>query len=100
MREAMEETGLRSLKLLGKEPFDIDIHLIPEKGATPAHCHFDVRYLFEASLDESPVVSEESNDVVWTRLEQALIHNPERSIERMVEKTRTAHFLARYLEAG
>jgi 8-oxo-dGTP pyrophosphatase MutT (NUDIX family) len=41
-REALEETGL--VAVVGPEPFDVDVHTIPARGAAPAHRHFDVRY--------------------------------------------------------
>ncbi len=42
-REALEETGL--VAVMTAAPFDVDVHPIPERGAAPAHRHFDVRYL-------------------------------------------------------
>ncbi len=47
LREAREETELElELHPLAPRPFDLDIHLIPERPGEPAHHHLDVRYLF------------------------------------------------------
>jgi 8-oxo-dGTP pyrophosphatase MutT (NUDIX family) len=48
-REALEETGVGDLDLLVPGPFDLDIHLIPERRGVPAHLHYDVRFLFAAN---------------------------------------------------
>lgn len=64
-REAYEETGLTSLHLLQPGIFDLDIHLIPARQDFPEHYHYDVRFLFEASKDESITISEESRALGW-----------------------------------
>jgi 8-oxo-dGTP pyrophosphatase MutT (NUDIX family) len=43
-REAREELGLASLTV-PPVLFDVDIQEIPTKGSTPAHLHFDLRFL-------------------------------------------------------
>jgi 8-oxo-dGTP pyrophosphatase MutT (NUDIX family) len=48
-REALEETGVGALELLVPGPFDLDVHLIPERRGVPAHLHYDVRFLFAAN---------------------------------------------------
>lgn len=46
LREAQEETGLElDFHPVAPRPFDLDIHLIPERPGEPAHHHLDVRYL-------------------------------------------------------
>lgn len=49
-RECAEEVGLHGLPLdpLFQGPFDLDVHEIPASGDSPAHEHFDVRFLFRA----------------------------------------------------
>ncbi|HEX3527924.1 MAG TPA: NUDIX hydrolase [Thermoanaerobaculia bacterium] len=47
-REVLEETGVGALDLLVPGPWDLDIHLIPERRGVPAHLHYDVRFLFSA----------------------------------------------------
>lgn len=88
LREAREESGLSSIRLLTPHIFDIDIHLIPANSKQQAHDHYDIRFLFEADSGEPLSVSSESKDLVWVSLADApaLVHH-ERSVMRMIEKT-------------
>jgi 8-oxo-dGTP pyrophosphatase MutT (NUDIX family) len=46
LREAREETALELvIHPTAPRPFDLDIHLIPERPGEPEHFHLDVRYL-------------------------------------------------------
>jgi 8-oxo-dGTP pyrophosphatase MutT (NUDIX family) len=85
-REAEEETGLKNFKILSKLPFDVDIHVIPERKDFPAHHHYDVRFLMEASREEQIVVSEESHDVKWIPLSELERYTTEPSVLRMKAK--------------
>jgi 8-oxo-dGTP pyrophosphatase MutT (NUDIX family) len=85
-REANEETGVTGLDLLSLSVFDLDIHPIPSRSDFPAHDHYDVRYLFQASKDEPVIVSEESHDVRWVRLAELERFNREPSLLRLREK--------------
>jgi len=85
-REAREETGLSSLQLVDGNLFDVDVHAIPERGAEPAHLHYDLRYLIISS-DSLVTLSNESLGARWITLE-ALARPPfERSISRMAVKS-------------
>lgn len=48
IRELLEETGIEvnSVELQSELPFDIDVHLIPERKGIKEHSHFDLRYFF------------------------------------------------------
>lgn len=86
-REALEETGLQSLRLLHPLVFDLDIHTIPARKHEPEHLHYDIRYLFVANPAEPLQINNESKALAWFPLEQV----PERcghntSICRMLEK--------------
>lgn len=87
LREAEEETGLKSLLLLSPSVFDIDVHPIPARADFPEHLHFDVRFLFQASTTEEIHVSHESHDVKWIHRTEVPrhTHNNE-SINRMLKK--------------
>jgi 8-oxo-dGTP pyrophosphatase MutT (NUDIX family) len=87
MREAQEESGLSSLRLVSTEIFDLDIHLIPERRGEAAHHHFDVRFLFEGDRNEALSVSEESLDLAWVSLADIGDYTDEDSMHRMVQKT-------------
>ena len=43
------------------EPFDLDVHAIPEHGGVPEHLHYDIRYLVRARSEAPLVVSDESH---------------------------------------
>ena len=90
LRESTEESGFRNFKVLSETIFDLDIHKIPKTDSETSHSHYDVRFLLEAdSNKESIVVSDESYDVAWIPIESVLRLNPETSIRRMIEKTKT-----------
>ena len=88
LREAHEESGLTSLRLLRPDIFDVDVHPIPARGAEPEHFHYDIRYLLTANPRETLLTNEESKGFAWVSLndvEQLTAANP--SILRMVNKT-------------
>ncbi len=87
LREAREESGLTRLRLVDEAPFDVDRHLIPERKGTPAHYHYDLRFMIEADPAEPLAVSDESHDLAWVELERVTTLNPEESMARMVRKT-------------
>jgi 8-oxo-dGTP pyrophosphatase MutT (NUDIX family) len=87
-REAQEETGLTNLALLTSDIFDLDIHPIPARDDFPEHLHYDVRFAFVASRQDKIVISNESHDAQWIRMENVgdlTQRNP--SIMRMVKKS-------------
>ncbi len=88
MKEANEESGLRGLRLVTDEIFDVDIHEIPARGAEPAHYHFDCRFLLQAVHSDEYVVSDESHDLAWVSLGEVIKYNDEVSMQRMVKKTK------------
>ena len=88
-REAREETGLSSIRVLKNGFFDLDIHSIPARKDEPEHFHYDIRYLFTASPEEPLQQNRESKGLAWLPLSEVLErtgHNS--SISRMVDKTR------------
>jgi len=87
MREAREESGLASLRVVTTAVFDCDVHWIPERKAEPGHYHHDVRFLLEADPDEMLVVSEESKELAWVDLADVPRLSGDDSVARMVAKT-------------
>ena len=69
-REAQEETGLTSLRLISNDIFDIDIHEIPARGKEPTHLHYDVRFLFEADPSLPLQQNSESKQLAWMTVEE------------------------------
>lgn len=87
-REGLEESGLERMTILRPQIFDVDVHKIPAKGDTPAHNHYDIRYLFQADTQDKLIVSDESHDVRWIQLDDMKAYTQAWSVLRMVEKTR------------
>ena len=87
IREAWEETGVSAVALTPDQLFDIDIHAIPAHAGTPAHLHYDARYILVAESGDT-VASHESHAVDWVSMEEALRRNPEPSITRMIAKAK------------
>lgn len=83
LREAREESGLRNIRPVSREVFDVDIHQIPEHKGVPAHYHYDVRFLFEADDSECPQRNEESHEVAWIALADISKYTDEASVVRM-----------------
>ena len=52
LREAREESGLRTLRLIAEPVYDIDVHRIPARGIEPEHDHYDLRFALEADPRE------------------------------------------------
>ncbi|MGJ5817629.1 NUDIX hydrolase [Paludibaculum fermentans] len=89
MREVLEETGVEGVPA-GDGIFDVDAHEIPARKAEPAHIHYDVRFLLTADRRRPLVVSEESRDVSWVRLDEVRLLNTDESVLRLVEKSRSS----------
>lgn len=65
LREAREESGLASIEPVFDAVFDVDIHAIPANGPTPAHDHFDIRFLLRTTEGDEYRVSDESHELAW-----------------------------------
>ena len=87
LREAREESGLRTLRLIEECIYDIDVHRIPARGAEPAHDHFDLRFALEADPREPLVRNEESHDVRWVALSDLRSYAIDDSVLRLAAKT-------------
>jgi 8-oxo-dGTP pyrophosphatase MutT (NUDIX family) len=88
LREAEEESGIAGLIVASRRPFDLDIHMIPEnaKRGEPPHEHFDLRWMFIAPEDATPVVSDESHELRWFSPEEMLALPIDAGLRRLVEK--------------
>jgi 8-oxo-dGTP pyrophosphatase MutT (NUDIX family) len=89
LREALEESGLKTIEPISTEIFDVDVHEIPARKNDPLHFHFDIRFLFEADDAEELIISDESNDLRWIPLNSIEKYTTEESVLRMVRKIST-----------
>lgn len=87
LRETDEESGLRRVRAVSTEVFDVDRHWIPARKGERGHYHYDFRFLIEADPAEPIIVSAESKDLAWIELARVTQLNPEESMARMVRKT-------------
>ncbi|GAB3794454.1 NUDIX hydrolase [Spirosoma humi] len=86
LREAHEETGLTSLRIVGTSIFDVDVHEIPLRKDVPAHLHYDIRFLLEADPSEAFGDSDEITNIQWFSVENVNVMANSESILRMVRK--------------
>jgi len=89
VREAREESGLRTLRLVTEDIYDIDVHRIPARAGEPEHDHYDVRFALEADPREPLVANEESHDVRWIALAELDRYAIDDSVRRLAAKTAT-----------
>ena len=87
LRESREESGLQDIELVGDALFDIDIHLIPDGPKEKEHLHYDCRFLIRSLGTDQYIVSEESYDLAWVRLQDISRYTVDPSISRMALKS-------------
>jgi 8-oxo-dGTP pyrophosphatase MutT (NUDIX family) len=87
LREAREESGLRTLRFVSDAIYDLDVHAIPARPGEPAHDHYDVRFAFEADPSEPLVRSAESKDLAWIPLDALAAYGADESVLRLARKT-------------
>lgn len=87
LREAYEESGLKSIKPISKEIFDLDVHFIPAYKETPEHYHYDIRFIFQSDNLAELIISEESKDLKWFSFDDFRKKIDEWSMLRMLDKT-------------
>lgn len=63
-REATEESGLGTLRLLGGGPVDLDRHGL-DSGFGSCQVHWDVGFAFIAHQADGPLASENGDRVAW-----------------------------------
>lgn len=85
INEAAEESGIPNIEAISKQIFDIDIHEIPKYKSTPAHYHYDFRFVLKTIDNDNLVQNEESNDLKWFDLSHPP-QNLEWSVLRLIEK--------------
>jgi 8-oxo-dGTP pyrophosphatase MutT (NUDIX family) len=88
LREAREESGLRSLRFARDGIYDLDVHAIPARPGEPAHDHYDVRFAFEADPAEPLVVPQaESKELAWVPIGALASYGADESVLRLARKT-------------
>jgi 8-oxo-dGTP pyrophosphatase MutT (NUDIX family) len=86
-QESYQEAGLRDIRPVAPWVIaDINVEVVPAYRDVPAHLHFDIRYVLRADSREKPVVSDESNDVIWVKVEKLRDFTDEEPLIRLVER--------------
>jgi hypothetical protein len=88
IKEAQKESGIMEISLIKNTIFDIDIHRIPERGNTPEHDHYDIRFLLKVAGDRVFQKNEESQQLRWFSVTEPL-PSKEESLLRMKKKVGT-----------
>ncbi|MCH7719515.1 MAG: NUDIX hydrolase [Planctomycetes bacterium] len=86
LRETTEESGLTDIRALSDEVFDVDVHRIRAHGDAPAHDHYDIRFLLQATSDDPIRISDESIDLRWFTHEEVPQLDTDESVLRMNRK--------------
>ena len=87
LREAREESGLRSLRFVRDGVYDVDVHAIPARPNEAAHDHYDVRFALEADPAEPLVANAESKELAWVALDALASYGADESVLRLARKT-------------
>jgi 8-oxo-dGTP pyrophosphatase MutT (NUDIX family) len=87
LREASEESGLRTIRFAAGAIYDVDVHEIPARAGEPAHKHYDVRFAFIADRAEPTTLSDESHELAWFRVAQLDTSGVDESVRRLARKT-------------
>jgi 8-oxo-dGTP pyrophosphatase MutT (NUDIX family) len=85
LREVQEETGLGQVVPCSPQIFDVDIHEIPARDPRPAHLHFDVRFLLQATTAEYQAGSD-AQAARWVPLHEVNALQSDESVLRAVRK--------------
>jgi len=84
-REAREESGIERIEI-DPRPIDLDVHRIPEHRGVPEHWHLDTRFVAVAAQGAVERISEESIDLRWFAVEEALGLGLDPSLERALSR--------------
>jgi 8-oxo-dGTP pyrophosphatase MutT (NUDIX family) len=90
LREGTEESGLGDLAFAVDGIFDLDVHVIPAAKGEPEHRHFDVRYVARTAMPHAVAIDEEeSNELAWVPLADAVAMMNEAASSRVIQKIRS-----------
>lgn len=87
-KEVFEETGYAQLLPLVDRIFDVDIHVIPAGKSSREHLHYDIRFAFQADINQDPVISDESKDLKWVPIREIGRYTEMPSVLVLTEKLR------------
>lgn len=86
IKEAQEESGIKSIVPVSTKIFDIDVHFIPANSREKEHFHYDVRFLLQVTSDEQIVQNSESKELRWVDTDRSKLPTDSLSVTRMFDK--------------
>lgn len=87
IKEASEESGIKNIKPLTSDIFDMDIHLVPKILNDEPHYHFDIRFLLHAYDDDTLIKNHESKELKWVqKSDKEVSQNLIRMFEKLESK--------------
>ena len=95
LKEAMEESGLKNLKVLSEEPVSLEIlpvtyHMKKDKFVS-SHVHMNLTYLFEADENEElKIKPDENSGLKWVLLDDAINITNEEDMKPIYQKLNDA----------
>ena len=91
LKEAMEESGLKNLKVLKEEPISLEIlpvtYHMKKNSFVSSHVHMNLTYLFEADEnDELKIKPDENSGLQWVLLDDAIKITNEEDMKPIYQK--------------
>ena len=86
LTEAYEESGIEKIRVLSRNIFDIDQHVIPARKNEAEHFHYDFRFPMKSAERDNYIVSEESYDLNWVEITRLADRISDESVLRMGQK--------------
>lgn len=86
LTEAYEESGLGKIRILSRDIFDIDRHVIPARKNEAEHYHYDFRFTMQSTEHDNYIVSDESYDLNWVEITRLASRTNDESVLRMGQK--------------
>ena len=87
--EAREESGINDIEtLLDGNILDLDRHIIPARKNEAEHYHYDFRFAMRTRGNDDYIVSDESLDLRWVKLDEIDAFVSDQSVLKMVDKWR------------
>lgn len=86
-REIIEETGLKLFEPINNDDiFDLDIHFVPQTNFLPTHKHYDIRFLFKASMNSNLKINQEATKIEWVPIKNVQNYQINKTLIRPLNK--------------
>jgi len=86
LREAIEESGLTTIKVLSDKIYGIDVQNVSQRKNEKSHIDFDIFFIFEADKNEELKITNESKDLRWVSVDEVHKITNDEAVLRMIRK--------------